>query len=75
MMKNLKYVAKVEGISTDILVEEINYFINSILPKNEYIIDIKMVKVGETEYPGDYINFNCKNKDYDMVAYLFIGEK
>ena len=73
MMKNFKYVAKVEGISTDILVEEINYFINSILSKNEYIIDIKIVKVGEDEFPGNYSN--CKNIDCDVIALLFIGEK
>lgn len=73
-MKNLKYVAKVEGISIDILVEEINFFINSILLKNEYIIDIKMVKVGEAEYPGEYSNFNCKNKDCALVALIYVGE-
>nr|DAE91628.1 MAG TPA: hypothetical protein [Caudoviricetes sp.] len=73
-MKNLKYVAKIEQ-SIDILQDGINDFIVNNLEQNEYIIDIKMVKVGETEYPGDYSNFNCKNKDYDMVAYLFIGEK
>lgn len=32
-MRNLKYIAKVKGKSTDILVEEINFFINSTLPK------------------------------------------
>lgn len=73
MMKNLKYVAKVEGISTDFLVEEINFFINSTLPKNEYIIDIKIVKVGEDESPGSYSN--CKNIDCDLIALLFVGEK
>lgn len=46
-MKDLKYIAKVKGISTDILIEEINDFINSVLPKNEYIIDVRIVKVGE----------------------------
>lgn len=71
-MKNLKYVAKVEGSSADILVDEINFFINNILP-NEYIIEVKIVKVGEDEFPGDYSN--CKNIDCDLIALLFIGEK
>ena len=71
-MKNLKYVAKVEGISADILVDEINFFINNILP-NEYIIDVKIVKVGEDESPGQYAN--CKNKDCDLVALIYVGEE
>lgn len=71
-MKNLKYVAKAEGLSIDILVEEINYFINSILLENEYIIDVKIVKVGEDESPGQYAN--CKNKDCDLVALIYVGE-
>ena len=72
-MKNLKYVAKVEGSSMDILVEEINYFVNSILLENEYIIDVKIVKVGEDEFPGNYPN--CKNIDCELTALLFIGER
>lgn len=71
-MRNLKYVAKAEGISIDILVDEINYFINSILLENEYIIDVKIVKVGEDELPGQYAN--CKNKDCDLVALIYVGE-
>lgn len=70
-MKNLKYVAKAEGLSIDILVDEINFFINNILP-NEYIIDVKIVKVGEDESPGQYAN--CKNKDCDLVALIYVGE-
>lgn len=71
-MKNLKYVAKAEGISIDILVDEINYFINSILLENEYIIDVKIVKVGEDESPGNYSY--CKNTDCDLVALIYVGE-
>lgn len=71
-MKNLKYVAKVEGISIDVIVDEINDFIDSILLENEYIIDVKIVKLGEQESPGNYSY--CKNKDCDLVALIYIGE-
>lgn len=72
-MKDLKYIAKVEGISTDILIEEINDFINSVLPKNEYIIDVRIVKVGEIEYPPDIRDI--KEKEYNLIAMLYIGEE
>ncbi len=71
-MKNLKYVAKVEGISIDVIVDEINDFIDSILLENEYIIDVKIVKLGEQESPGNYSY--CKNTDCDLVALIYIGE-
>ena len=71
-MKNLKYVAKVEGISIDVIVDEINDFIDSILLENEYIIDVKIVKLGEQESPGNYSY--CKNTDCDLVALIYVGE-
>lgn len=71
-MKNLKYVAKVKGSSIDILVEEINYFVNSTLPKNEYIIDVRIVKVGEIEYPPDI--GDIKDTVCELVAFIYVGE-
>ena len=74
-MKDLKYIAKVEGDSIDILIDEINYFINSILPNDEYIIDISIIKIGEVEQPGEYYAFKCKDKKSDLMAMLYIGEE
>lgn len=70
-MKNLKYVAKIE-VSSDILEDEINTFIDSMLLESEYIIDVRIVKIGEYEYPG-YAH-NSMNKDYQLIALLYIGE-
>ena len=71
-MRNLKYIAKVKGDSTDFLVEEINFFINSTLPKNEYIIDVRIVKVGEIEYPPDIRD--VKDTVCELVAFIYVGE-
>lgn len=70
-MKDLKYIAKVEGISIDRIVDEINEFIDSMLLENEYIIDVRIVKLGEQESPGNYAY--CKNKDCDLIALIYVG--
>ena len=70
-MRNLKYVAKIEE-SSDILVDEINTFIDSMLLESEYIIDVRIVKIGEYEYPG--YEYDSRNKDCQLMALLYIGE-
>ena len=70
-MKNLKYVAKIEA-SSDILEDEINTFINSMLLESEYIIDVRIVKIGEYEYPG--YEYDSRSKEYQLIALLYIGE-
>lgn len=70
-MRNLKYVAKIEA-SSDILEDKINTFIDSMLLESEYIIDVRIVKIGEYEYPG--YEYDSRNKDYYLIALLYIGE-
>lgn len=74
-MKDLKYIAKIEGSDMDVLVDEINEFIYSMLLENEYIIDIRIIKIGEVEQPGEYYVFKCKDKKSDLMAMLYIGEE
>jgi len=42
------------------------------LLESEYIIDVRIVKIGEYEYPG--YEYDSRNKDYYLIALLYIGE-
>lgn len=55
------------------LEHKINDFIDITLADNEYIVDIKIVKVGEYESPPNL--HRSINRENELVAYLFIGEK
>lgn len=71
-MKNLKYVAKIEDVDMDRLVDEINDFIKSILLENEYIIDVRVIKTREIEYPPNVLD--VKDRICELVALIYVGE-
>ena len=70
----IKRVVKLKEDRFSGLEHKINDFIDITLGDNEYIVDIKIVKVGEYEGPPN-LHRSINSREWTLVAYLFIGEK
>lgn len=69
----IKRVVKLKEDRFSGLEHKINDFIDITLADNEYIVDIRIVKVGEYEGPPNL--HHSINRESELAAYLFIGEK